>query len=336
MKVAWLLAVLCCTMVSAEILFEENFSGPFDPANPNSQWFTSGLPPIPYVLPNGVSFNKCAISNSDNQGSLSLNPVQRPSNMFPGMGWFSNELCDLMPKAFYNPITVDVNQTVSYSAKMATQRGNINLQPFGSDSSDPISDPRFGTCGIILYSPTMGVANALFMTSSSIWSYHARPKYPWSNSGNWKGFFNMKKIAHRDSHKFNELKIEYDRSTNTVRYIVDDKVKRTITRVGSINQEDGINVAEYAYDINERVDTNVVELPDLMPILACLSQMDKTDPNDITSLTGLVNHYTPDEFFLKPSSWFSNNANSANDQSLHEFGQTLEAQIRNVKIERCY
>ena len=324
---------LLISLINSEMLFDDTFSGEFDPSDEMSKWVFNGLDETTSAaIPKGLKFNKCVTGKHNTFGRVIVNPVKRPSDMVPGWGWYSNELCSISPK-FVNsaPLTVKENQVVSISATMAVQRMITNNHPFGSLITGVFSDPRPGACGIVMYSPSTGVSSGIFLTSTSIWSYHSRQNYPLRPLSDIKGFFNMKKLGSRTATNINMLRIEYHRPNNIVKYYVDGTMRRGVRNVGSIDQEEGVNVA--VYNASSNAVTSSVTMPDIKPIFTCMTHMDKTDPHDRHGYVGLINHYTDDELFSHPTKWFSTNADSETDRTLHEFGQSLDAQIKRFSVE---
>jgi hypothetical protein len=215
-------------------------------------------------------------------------------------------------------------------------------QPFGSLVTNPTDDPRLGTCGFLLQHPPSRTTACLFHSNNWIWNWHDRFAYADASNVNfqtgevypssYKGYISWKKASRSRRHSFDQVAIEYDRLKQEFRWYSNGVLTRKSNTPGGWPQQDGKDVVLYQHLLNPT--TSKVDLSHLTLTFACVTEYDKIDYFNPQSTKGLINHNQPDYVYNLPSSWFSPNSNSGSDLQYQAFGQSLEYQLKSVKVEK--
>lgn len=104
--------------------------------------------------------------------------------------------------------------------------------PFGTLVTDPDSDLRLASFAMNSCDFDSFMVFDFFATNNTIYAFYERLPFARGRLGNYAAFSHQIPVAHRTPNQQNHLKIEYDRSHGTVRWIIDGVEVFKVDKIG--------------------------------------------------------------------------------------------------------
>lgn len=104
--------------------------------------------------------------------------------------------------------------------------------PFGAAVQDPEDDLRLGSFAMNTIDFESFMVFDFFLTNKRIYAFYERLPFGRTVSNNYAAFSFMKPVADRSPSDRHHLKISYDRSAGTVKWLIDDDEVMSVDRLG--------------------------------------------------------------------------------------------------------
>lgn len=125
------------------------------------------------------------------------------------------------------------NYELSFQTTISGQSYGNEKHPFGKNVKDVSSDLRLGAAAFNVIDFETFMVFDFFITNSKIYAFYERLPFGRGDVlGNYAAFSFQIPVADRDVDDFHNLKVSYDKSKGTVKWLIDNKVVFQVNKIG--------------------------------------------------------------------------------------------------------
>lgn len=129
--------------------------------------------------------------------------------------------------------TVPETGSINFETMINSHTYGLDAQPFGKNIKNPAIDFRLGNSTLMVMDPVNMIVFDFFVTNGAIYAVYERGK-------NMRGITDYAAYSYaiplksRNEKDFNKLRISYNKSTNTVKWFINDEEVYSVNHVGQL------------------------------------------------------------------------------------------------------
>jgi hypothetical protein len=306
----------------------DDFRSGFSVNAPDAKWFHFGAGPyvgddgIVTTSSQGMSVVPTGVNPDTGQPAFVRTIGQEhTSGGLPGgldhVKWLS--YMNHFSSAGYPGFDAQPGQELTCRASVSGQSFGTGRHPFGDAVTNPDDDLRLGSVAMNTIDFETFMVFDFFLTNERLYAFYERLPFGRTAENNYAAFSFMIPIAERDPGDWHDLRISYDRSAGTVRWIVDGEEVYSVDRLGFLIDRSMLTIDH----------GGVEELVELRQ-LACGMGMFTLLDGSLPSGTGLVRLSTASDFYFDTVAGFAPQTFVDEDsrEGSRLFGQGAQLRVR--------